>query len=144
MDLHNIDFTKALISAAALLIAVLGPLALALFRDLAAQGTAWLAHQVGEQRFTQLQSIAKAAVLAAEQSGLAEWAAKQIRLSGAEKKARAVAFAQAYLDHIGMKVDAQALETAIEAQVMYQFNQDRKAVPPVLPVPATSPGAAAN
>lgn len=80
--------------------------------------------QAGEHRWQQVSAIVAAAVAAAEQTGLSG----EIRKSGVEKKAFAVAAAQKWLDEKGIQLDVADLSARIETAVYQEINLPQKAV----------------
>lgn len=101
------EFGQFVVNVLLALVAVLVPLI----------GTAvrgFVNSQKANTNFQTLANIARMAVLAAEQAGLAGVVT--------DKKASAIAAAQAMLADRGLKVDLTALDAAIEAAVASEFN----------------------
>lgn len=73
--------------------------------------------KLGHDKLTALESIAAVAVRAAEQAGLN----KQLT-GGAAKREQAVRVAQDYLNSLGLKIDVQTVVSAVESEVLKQFN----------------------
>lgn len=73
--------------------------------------------RVSKEQLEMLEKVGQLAVTAAEQAGLSG----QLR-SGSEKRTYAMRAAQSYLDRLGIRVDAEAIGTLIEAEVLKQFN----------------------
>jgi LL-H family phage holin len=73
--------------------------------------------KLGKDKLTALESIAAVAVRAAEQAGLS----KQLK-GGAAKREQALRVAQDYLNSLGLKLDVQTITSAIESEVLRQFN----------------------
>lgn len=104
----------------AILLAVLSAFAPMVWKFLRVK-TQELGQALGERRFYQIKNIVKAAVLAAEQYGLAE----DFKLAGAEKKDLALSYIQNQFDALGLKVDVGKIEYLIETTVLEQFNLDK-------------------
>jgi hypothetical protein len=73
--------------------------------------------RLGQDKLVALESIAAVAVRAAEQAGLS----KQLT-GGAAKREHALQVVQDYLNSAGIKVDVQTVASAVESEVLRQFN----------------------
>lgn len=103
------------------LLAVLGLVVPVAVAAVATVGRQWLLAKVGETRLAQAQEIVRAAVLAAEQNGLAS----EIRATGGAKKEYAIRQVQAWLDQAGIQLDFRAIDALIESTVLEEFNRGR-------------------
>lgn len=87
----------------------------------------WVNANVDARKLEQAKEIVKAAVLAAEQNGLAG----EIRASGGAKKAQALDAASRWLRAAGINLDVHQLDTLIESLVLEELNR-----PPMIERPA--------
>ena len=106
--LKSPEFGQFVVNILLALVTVLVPLIGAAVRNLVAANK-------DDARFQTLMSVARVAVLAAEQAGLAG------RVS--DKKDAAIEYAEAMLADRGMKVDLDALSAAIESAVADELNR---------------------
>jgi hypothetical protein len=79
--------------------------------------------KLGKERLATLESVAGIAVRAAEQAGL-----NKALLGGAAKRERALQVTQTYLNSIGIRIDVATVASAVESEVLRQFNSGQ---PPV-------------
>jgi len=99
---------------------VLAPIVIVFLVALLAQGIRWLQGRLGAQRWTAIEDAVRFAVLAAEQSGLADKA----RASGLAKKELALDLAEQFLKARNITLDLEKLSALIEASVYENFNLD--------------------
>lgn len=95
--------TNVLVALASLIITAIGTVV-----------TGFIKSRTTKEQWATIQQIVNAAVTAAESAGLAGQVS--------DKKSAAIQFASAMLASRGIKIDAEALDAAIEAAVLAQFN----------------------
>jgi hypothetical protein len=101
-------------------VAVLTPIAVALVIALLAQIARWVQGRLGVQQWNAIQLAVNFAVLAAQQSGLAN----ELYRTGEAKKALALDLATQFLKARGITLDLEKLSALIEASVYANFHLD--------------------
>jgi hypothetical protein len=110
MELNN---TLSLIAQALLIIAL--PIVIAAaFQTFRAQSEK-LKGRMGEDQFNMLKQLAQTGVKLAEQSGLVD------QLTGPEKRDKAIAFVQGWLQQHNVNIDVSKIADVVEAEVNNQF-----------------------